>query len=122
MISLSATGMQGNGDSLKPSLSSDGRFVAFNSLASNLVPNDTNNTGDILIYDNTLGTLERILGRDGAEVNGSLATPNMSSDGRFIVFVGNASNLVSGDTNDYGDMFIYNRETATTQMISISFT
>ena len=76
-------------------ISSDGRFVAYQSKASNLVGNDTNVSVDVFVHDRQEGTTERVsLASDGAQSNGDSFTGALSADGRFVVFSSDASNLV----------------------------
>jgi Tol biopolymer transport system component len=88
------------------SISAGGRYVAFASQASNLVPGDTNNTWDIFVHDRTLNTTRRIsVSAAGAQSNGESAYPAISSDGHTVVFISAASNLIPNDTNGQMDVF-----------------
>ncbi|MCS7470455.1 S8 family serine peptidase [Stieleria sp. ICT_E10.1] len=110
-----------NDQSNNPSISGDGRYVAFESRASNLVPGDTNGVRDVFVYDRTEGTIERVsLGGDATQGNGHSSRPSISGDGRFVAFTSRASNLVPGDTNDWGDVFVYDRTEATIERVSTS--
>ena len=104
LVSVSSAGEQANGDSGDPSISADGRFVAFASGASNLVAGDTNGTWDIFVRDRKRGTTRRVsVSSAGKQANGRLLRhPSISADGRFVAFVSSASNLVAGDTNRAG--------------------
>ena len=83
-----------------PALSADGRFVAFGSDASNLVPGDTNNLFDVFVHDRQSGTTQRVsVGPGGVQANGFSVGPTLSADGRFVAFDSSATNLVPGDTN-----------------------
>jgi Tol biopolymer transport system component len=119
-ISLGSDGQEGNNASHCPRLSADGRYVAFQSEASNLIPGDGNGAGDIFVRDRSNGQTERVsVATDGSEANsGSDCTPAISADGRYVAFRSRASNLVPGDTNDTWDVFVHDRETATTERIS----
>ena len=120
-VSLSGTGVEGNGYSSHPSLSGDGRFVAFHSSASNLVPNDTNDRSDIFVYDRMADTIDRLsVSGSGAEGDGESAFSSISNDGRYVAFTSSSSNLVPGDTNDRFDVFVYDRSTATIERVSVS--
>src|SRR5918997_7019942 len=78
LISLSTEGVQGDQDSEVPSISSDGRFVAFASFAENLVPGDTNLTADIFVRDRVLGTTERVsVSSRGAQADGTSGILNL---------------------------------------------
>jgi Tol biopolymer transport system component len=119
-VSVATGGAKGNGDSASPAISLDGRFVAFESLATNLVPGDTNHTGDVFVRDRRTRTTERVsLGRNGAQGNGASFFPAISADGRFVAFTSDASNLVPGDTNGYADTFICDRRMGRTERVSV---
>jgi len=109
-VSVGQGGVQGNGSSEYPALSADGRFVAFVSWASNLVPGDTNDEEDVFVRDRRTGKTERVsLGPNGIQGNGDsggIYTPALSTDGRFVAFDSEASNLVPGDTNNWQDVFV----------------
>jgi Tol biopolymer transport system component len=119
-VSLENSGLQGNNDSFSPAISADGRCVAFTSSASNLVVGDTNQTRDVFVRDRWLGTTERVsvdsYGNEGfIESN----APALSADGRFVAFYSMASNLVPGDTNTTGDIFVHDRQTGVTERASV---
>jgi hypothetical protein len=109
-VSLGQRDVQGNRGSFDPALSADGRFVAFVSWASNLVPGDTNDEEDVFVRDRRTGKTERVsLGPNGIQGNGDsggIYTPALSTDGRFVAFDSEASNLVPGDTNNWQDVFV----------------
>jgi Tol biopolymer transport system component len=91
-----------------PSISSDGRYVAFESGASDLVTGDTNHTIDIFRHDRLTGVTERVsVSSDGAEANGLSSRPSISADGGYVAFDSDASNLVAGDTNGVEDIFVH---------------
>jgi Tol biopolymer transport system component len=123
-VSVSSDGVEGNGLSLYPSISADGRFVAFQSQASNLVPGDTNGTTDIFVRDRRAGTTERAC--NGTQGNGASVTPSINAafgfvtDGRFVAFASAASNLVPNDTNGRIDIFVCDRQTEAIHRVSIS--
>jgi Tol biopolymer transport system component len=118
--SVTSNGIQGVGYSFSPSISADGRFVAFHSWGANLVSGDTNETSDVFVHDRQTGGTERVsLASDGTQGNNSSLYPFISANGRFVAFVSNASNLVSGDTNGVSDMFVYDRQTKMTQRVSV---
>jgi Tol biopolymer transport system component len=119
-ISVNNSGSQGNGDSFPPSISGDGRYVTFQSAASNLVANDTNNESDIFVYDRDDNSIERVsVDSNGTEGNGVSSSPHLSADGRYVTFSSFASNLVNGDTNSRSDIFVYDRETHIIKRISL---
>ena len=120
-VSLTSGGVQGNNHSYRPSISSDGRYVAFDSLASNLVTGDTNGYSDIFVHDRQTGLTQRVsLTSGGVQGNNHSYRPSVSSDGRYVTFYTMATNLVSGDTNSASDVFVYDRQTGTLELISIS--
>ncbi len=111
-ISLAPDGSEANGSSGTPEVSADGRYVAFSSDASNLVPNDTNGVRDVFRYDTLTGKMRRIsVASDGAQANGGSGFGAMSADGRFLAFTSQASNLVPNDTNGESDVFVYDAVT-----------
>src|SRR3990172_3124373 len=119
-VSVDSAGGGGVGASYTPAVSSDGRFVAFTSAASNLVPADANGTTDIFVRDRQAGTTERAsLNSAGSEGNGASDESAVSSDGRFVTFRSLSSNLVAGDTNSVDDVFLHDRQTGTTDRMSV---
>jgi Tol biopolymer transport system component len=123
-VSVDSAGGQANGSSgtYGISMSSDGRFVAFQSDANNLVPGDTNSSSDIFLRDRLNGTTERItLDSGGGQANARSTWPSVSADGRFIAFNSDASNLVGGDTNGRADVFVRDRVTGLTVRASVGF-
>lgn len=119
--SLSNEGMQANAASYAPSLSVDGRYVAFESDATELVLDDTNGKRDIFVRDLITGRTERVsIGSGFAEANSDSFNPRISFEGRFIVFESDASNLVTGDTNKSRDIFIRDRHLGVTHRVSVS--
>ncbi|HEX5651285.1 MAG TPA: choice-of-anchor D domain-containing protein [Steroidobacteraceae bacterium] len=93
-VTVSSTGRQANQHSFDPAISDDGRYVAFESDASNLVPGDTNRSRDIFVRDRSTGGVERAsLASSGAEADGPSYAPSLSADGRLVTFVSLASNL-----------------------------
>ncbi len=127
LVNVDSNGVQAFGASRNPSISSDGRFVAFDSFASNLVPDDTNNQGDIFVRDLQTGITTLVsVASDGTQAN--LGPPansvslalKISSDGRFVAFDSFASNLVPGDTNNQSDIFVRDLQAGTTTRVNIS--
>lgn len=99
---------QADGSNWEPSVSADGRYVAFASLAGNLVPDDTNQVKDIFIKDTVSGETRRVsTNSNGSEADGDSIQPSISADGRYVAFSSIASNLVPGD-----DPVCSNSETA----------
>ena len=120
-VSVDSNGIEVNDFSRSPSLSPDGRWVTFESFASNLVPNDFNNTIDVFIYDRLTKDIIRVsVASGGIESNGASSAASISADGQWVAFVSSADNLVAGDSNQTFDIFVHHRMTQTTQRVSIS--
>ena len=125
LVSISGDGNQANNDNDAASISADGRYVAFVSLADNLVPNDTNLSSDVFVRDREADTTERVsVGPLGVEGDGNsgmlslLGRADISRDGRFVAFASEASNFVLGDVPGTADVFVHDRRTRTTELIS----
>jgi hypothetical protein len=120
-VSVSSDGKQSNGTSFKQALSADGRFVAFQSSASNLVKGDTNERDDIFVHDRETKETTRVsVATDGTQANNGGWHPAISADGRFVAYWSASSNLVAGDTNFFEDVFVYDRETKETTRVSVA--
>jgi Tol biopolymer transport system component len=118
-VSVASNGAQGNGDSFSSSISADGRYVAFHSIASNLVSGDTNGAWDVFVHDRQSGQTTRVsAASNGAQGNGDSESPSISADGRYVAFSSDASNLVSGDTNGAWDVFVHDRQSGQTTRVS----
>lgn len=121
LVSVDSGGAQGNDNSFNASVSDDGRYVAFASWASNLVPGDTNASRDSFVHDRLTGLTTRIsVDSSGAQGNSTSDDTKISADGRFIAFMSDATNLVPGDTNGFYDLFLHDRLTGTTTRVSVS--
>ena len=121
-VSVGPGGAQGNGviSYFSPAISADGRWVAFESWASNLVAGDTNEKADAFVHDQQTGTTTRVsVGPGGAQGNGDSWVSAISGDGRWVSFMSHASNLVVRDTNGKADVFVYDRQTETTARVSL---
>ena len=121
LVSQNAAGERGADTSSLPSVSADGRFVAFVSHASNLVMNDSNGVPDIFVRDLQTSTTTRVsVDSAGVQGNapGTLTRPSISDDGRYVVFASDSSNLSAGDSPDYRDAFVHDRLTGTTRKLS----
>ena len=119
-VSLSTAGVQGNGPSFNASISGDGRYVVFQSSATNLVSNDTNGVDDIFLRDRVSGTTFRVsLDTIGMQSNGPSESPAISADGNWVAFASGATNLVGGDTNGAYDVFRCGRTGGSMTRISI---
>ena len=116
-VSVASDGSEGYGKSANPSISSDGRFVSFNSWSSNLVADDSNHLRDIFVHDRQTGETTRVsITSNGIPRGDSLpsSTQSISADGQFIAFRSSATNLVPGDTNNNVDIFVHDRLADTT--------
>lgn len=112
-------------DAIGPSISDDGRFVAFVSADPLLVPNDTNGVADVFVRDRVLGTTERVnVANGGAEANGSsirsTAVTAISADGRFVAFYSEATNLGAPAAMGSYNIYLHDRQTHTTEWVSVS--
>lgn len=104
-------------------LSADGKLVAFQSAAKNLVPGDTNQVADCFVRDLVAGTTERIsLSTGGSQGDSHSGRPVISADGRLVVFHSHASNLVDHDTNVQQDVFVHDRSQGVTLRVSVDAT
>jgi uncharacterized repeat protein (TIGR01451 family) len=120
-VSVASNGAQGNGFSDSPAISADGRFVAFESWADDLVVGDTNGAPDIFVHDRQTGKTTRVsVASNGVQSDGFSYHPAISADGRYVAFVSEARNLVAGDTNEIGDIFIHDRQTGKAIRVSVS--
>jgi Tol biopolymer transport system component len=121
LVSVSSGGEQAAAESTNPTVSEDGWYVAFDSMASNLVPGDSNGVQDVFLRDRELGLTERVsVASDGGEANGASFSPVMALGGSRVVFVSRASDLVAGDTNGYADVFLRDRDAGVTERVSLS--
>ena len=122
-VSVDSKGVQGDSNSFSPSLSGDGRYVAFVSSASNLVPGDRNDRDDVFVHDRHAGITSRVSVRSGGtETSGAASEPSISGSGHFIAFVSDADDLVPGDTNGASDVFVRDQQTGTTSRVSVANT
>lgn len=107
-VDLSTGGIPGNGFCDTPVISPTGRFVAFASEATNLVPGDTNGHQDIFVRDLQAKTTIRVsVSTAGVQANGSSARPAITAGGRWVMFDSQATNLVAADTNSVQDVFVH---------------
>jgi Tol biopolymer transport system component len=118
-VSVGPGGRESNGFSSGGSISADGRFVAFSSGASNLVPGDTNGVADVFVRDQQAGVTRRVsVGSSGRPGNNDSFNAAVSADGRYVAFISAASNLVAGDTNGF-DAFVRDRLAGLTRRVSV---
>jgi hypothetical protein len=121
LVSVSSEGVQGNGDSILPAISEDGRFVAFKSTASNLVPNDNNGFVDVFVRDRVAGTTVRAsVNFRGGDANDNSFPPSISYDGRFVAFGSAATNLVPNDFNNLSSVFVRDLVNAVTLLVDVN--
>jgi len=120
LVSLTVTGFGAGSDSLGARVSQHGRYVAFQSAAAKLVAGDTNGVADVFVRDRDTGETTRVsVDSAGAQGNGPSFDPDVSANGRFVVFTSSASNLVAGDTNGVDDVFLRDRDTGETTRLSV---
>lgn len=120
-VSVNSAGKQANDWSVYPVISADGRYIAFESRATKLVPNDTNNTDDIFVYNiKKRQTIRVSVSSNGVQANGESSKPSISADGRYVAFASKASNLVPGDTNDVSDIFVHDLTTGKTTRVNLT--
>jgi Tol biopolymer transport system component len=120
-VSVSSSGEQGGHHSGHSSLSADGRYVAFDSLAWNLVTGDTNSYWDIFVHDGVTRETERVsVSSSGEQGSWDSYQPSISGDGRYVAFESHAPELVAGDTNGCRDVFVHDRVTRETVRVSVS--
>ena len=118
-VSISSKLKEGNSSSFSPSISGDGRMVAFASYANNLVRRDTNRGADIFVYNrSTRKTIRVSIASDGTQANGESSAPMISADGGFVAFHSSASNLVENDTNRSTDVFVHDLSSGETTRVS----
>jgi Tol biopolymer transport system component len=115
-----ANGAKGNNFSQEPTISADGRYVAFQSHASNLGDDDTDGVLDIHVYDRQTGTVELVsrAGANGPKGDNNSFAPTISADGRYVAFLSFAANLGDGDTDTIADIHVYDRQTGTVELVS----
>ena len=118
-VAVDSAGGQSNDSSFVPAISANGRVVAFDSLATNLVAGDTNGNRDVFVYDRTTGQTVRVsVDSAGVQGNSSSFDPSISANGRWVAFQSFATNLVAGDTNGDRDIFVHDLTTGETVRVS----
>ncbi|NQU47397.1 MAG: PD40 domain-containing protein, partial [Planctomycetes bacterium] len=119
-ISLNSNGVEGSMASTAPSISGDGRFIAFQSYADNLIANDRNFDEDVFVHDRQSGKTECIsVGMFGRTGNGRSWSPVISANGHYVCFISRANDLVSADGNWNADVFVYDRWLGSMERISV---
>ncbi|HEX9712993.1 MAG TPA: hypothetical protein VGB52_10650 [Actinomycetota bacterium] len=136
LASVNDHGEPGNGGTTTwPMISGNGRYVAFTSTASNLVPDDSNDIADAFVHDLVTRRTKRVsMAYTGEELQleldpngygfpvygGSVFHPAISHDGRFVAFSSSSSMLVENDRNHQYDVFVHDRRTGFTERVSVS--
>lgn len=119
LISKTASGGIANRASNQAVISGDGQFVAYISRATNIVPGDTNENNDVFVYNVKTGTTQRVnVTSRGNQAAGETYYPDISYDGRYVVYGSLARNLVPADSNDALDIFLYDRGANLTRRIN----
>ena len=112
--------VSGNGNSGQPSISGDGRFVAFASLASDLVTSDTNDCSDVFLFDLASGANSLVSKTSAGTIGNSDSDwPAISTNGKFVVFESVADNLVVNDNNEMQDIFVRDLTAGSTARTSL---
>ena len=120
-VSNAPDGTEANDSSNAPSISADGRYITYDSFASNVVAGDTNGKPDVFVYDQQTGTTTRVSNApDGTQAIGASYSSAISGDGRYVTYVSQARNLVPADTNGTEDVFLYDRQTRATTRMSVA--
>ena len=120
-VNVGPGGVQANDYSSDAAISADGRFVAFFSGATNLVRGAAGGSGSIFVRDRQAGRTELVsVGPGDMQGNQVSYLPAISADGRFVAFISNADNLVPGDTNEVGDVFVRDRQERRTERVSVA--
>jgi hypothetical protein len=119
ILSMGLGGAPGNGDSQNAQISGNGRYVVFESDASNLVAGDTNSVRDIFVVDLKTGSMSRAsTAADGSQANGKSLEASISTDGLTVAFTSDATNLVAGDENGVRDAFVKNLLTGSIERLA----
>jgi len=119
-ISVATGGGLADGTSERPSISADGRYIAFASAATNLVAGDTNGSVDVFVRDRVAATTTRVsVSSTGAQVSGISRDPDISDDGTVVAFVSSAFELVPDDANGAADVFVRDLTTGVTTRVSV---
>lgn len=120
-VSIDSDGNELNGESIYPAISADGRYITYQSNASNIVPGDANRWSNVFVWDQDARITTPVnVTHDGTHANGQSNNPTISANGRQITYQSDASNLVTGDTNGESDVFLWDQDTRTTTRVSVA--
>lgn len=120
LVSVHSDGTQGDDWSYHLAVNADGRYLAFYSEATTLVDGDDNGVGDVFFHDRDTGVTTRVsVHSDGSQGDRRSDGPAISFDGRYVAFHSSATTLVDGDDNDVGDIFVHDRDTGVTSLVSV---
>lgn len=120
LVSAGPNGQPADGSSYQPVMSGDGAHVVFTSRASNLVPDDRNGESDVFVLGPEGGVVRVSVDDDGREGSGPSYEPDISDDGRYVVFTSNANDLVQTDSNGQADVFVRDLVAGTTRLVSVA--
>ena len=121
LVSKSSSGQQSNADNEFPQISNDGRYIAFESTANNLVENDTNKSYDVFVHDLSTKQTKRVsIASDGTQANDQSHLSSISNDGSLIAFGSLATNMVVNDTNNVRDVFVRDQINETTVRVNVA--
>ncbi len=120
---VNAAGREADASAFAVAISGNGQYVAFESAAGNLTPDDDNAFEDVFVFDRRTRALERVsVPYSGGEVDGDSVAPAISADGRYVAFVSNATNLVLGGTDGRWNVFVRDRQSKRTRVVTVSLT
>ncbi len=123
LVSVSATGDQPDQASFDADVTADGRWVVFVSRGTNLLPGDTNDTRDIFLSEVETGEITRInTGPAGQQTDSYSGRPQISSDGRYVVYYNTSDVILEEDANGFTDIYLFDRETGANELVSLSST
>ena len=125
LVSVSTTGVQGNGPSFPNAMSANGRYVVFTSIASTFAEGDVDpgleEALDVFVHDRQTGVTERVsVASDGEAALGPSFDADISADGRYVVFESGAWNLSDIDGDQTFDVFVRDRQLGTTTLVSVN--
>jgi Tol biopolymer transport system component len=110
-----------NGSSARPTITPDGRYVAFQSQATTLVPHDTNGSVDVFVRDRQTGIVERVsVASNGEQGDADSESPSISSDGRYVAFHSSSTNFAPGTSPSIPQIYVRDRVAGTTTLVSLN--